>query len=533
MVAGDEIEKSSIDDLNDVLLKDLADKQILVYDALSSTWVNKNASDALDAFVGATAQTAGVPGLVPGAALGQTNLFLRSDGTWAAAEGGGSGADNHIINIENNSNKTHAEVIEEAIADLTIIKGDMIIITDIIIGDNIQQSAYCYDGDTWISLNSNIVSEKQVIFVDDLTGIEASGKNLNEVLETILAKPSVSADNVSISIDNNIISLKNYGVQYYRFIEATETEEAHYELQVVNEDYPWKAGLESRTVEEDGQLVIGWYEPNTQTLDGVSAAVATLQEQVVQLESEKADADSVYTKEETNAQIAAAAHLKRKEVESTDDIDVTADDATQYIYMVPSGLSEDDNKYYEYIVVEVDVIDEETGEITKARKIEKVGSWEVNLADYAKTADVNTALQGKVDKVDGYRLISEEEATKLSGVEAGAQVNKIEAVDGSFSIGENKTLHLNDIAISKVSGLLDALDNKVDKDENARLITNDEANKLNSLLGITAVSTDFQIVDGTLSFNLESLNLATKAELEDLTDRVDALEGAATWGDIV
>lgn len=270
-------------------------------------------------------------------------------------------------------------------------------------------------------------------------------------------------------------------------------------------------------------------------MDGVNAAIATLQGQVNELDAElsdKASKDTVYTKEETDAQIAAAAHLKRKEVESTDDIDVTANDATQYIYMVPSGLTDDDNKYYEYIVVEVDIIDEETGEKTKAKKIEKVGSWEVNLSEYAKKTEVNNALNLKVDKIDGSFLMTQEQADKLTGIQAGAQVNKIEAVDSSFSLGEDKTLHLNSIAISKVTNLEDLLNKKVDKVDNARLITNDEATKLNSLLNITSVSSDFEVIDGVLSLNVESTNIATKSEVTALSDRVGALEEAVAWEDM-
>ena len=530
LVAGDDLSKGSIDALKDVMISEgLADKQILVYDALNELWVNKNANEALDTYVGATANTAGVAGLVPPTEeVGQTNLFLRSDGKWAEIAGGAK-IDNHIVNIFNESRKSHEVILQEAAAQFTPEKGDLIIIIDTIIGDYEQRTAYTY-ADTWIALNSNVVSEKQVIIVDDYANEATSGKNLGEVLDIILSKPSVSADDVSISIENNVASLKNFGKQYYHFIEG---DNAHYELQIVDDEHPWKPGLEPRTVEENGELVIGWYEPNTATIGGVNAAIATLQGQVNELDAElsdKADKNAVYTKEETDAQIAAAAHLKRKEVESTDDIDVTADDATQYIYMVPSGLTDDDNKYYEYIVVEVDIIDEETDEKTKAKKIEKVGSWEVNLSEYAKKTEVNNALGLKVDKVDGSFLMTQEQANKLAGIEAGAQVNKIEAVDGSFSIGENKTLHLNSIAISKVTNLEDLLNKKVDKVDNARLITNDEAAKLNSLLGITSVSSDFQVVDGKLSFvPSASSTIATKSDVQELASKVDEI---ATWGEL-
>ncbi len=122
--------------------------------------------------------------------------------------------------------------------------------------------------------------------------------------------------------------------------------------------------------------------------DGEAAATGLFAE----LEK-KANAADVYTKEETDtnigAAVAQAAHLKRKEVESISAIDVNAENADQFIYMVPSGLQEDDNKYYEYIVITVDVFDEEGTVTGSEKRVERVGSWEVNLKDYAKLTDVS------------------------------------------------------------------------------------------------------------------------------------------------
>ena len=529
LVAGADLNKTSIDALKDVLINEnLVDKSFLVYDATEEKWINKSLDEALPVFVGATNKSSGVAGLVPAADLGQTNLFLRSDGTWAPVEGG-SGAASNVINITNESNKTHAEILNE----ITANKGDIVVISDVIYKAHIQQHAYAYDGTKWIALTSDLVRAEQVIFVE---GEETTGKSLQEVVELILAKPQVSADEVSISVDNNVMSLKNYGIKYYKFVEATDEAEAHYEVQLVDADHPWKANLEIKTVEEDGQIVLGWYEPNSNTIDGINAHITALQKDIDELEvavANKANKADVYTKLETEQKIAAAAHLKRREVTSTDDIDVTAADADQYIYMVPSGLEADDNKYYEYIVVEVEVEDE-SGELIKAKKIEKVGSWEVNLSDYAKTADVNTALEGKIDKVDGSFLMTQAQSDKLAGIQAGAQVNVIEAVDGTvFSIGDNKTLKLNQLAISQVTDLEDLLNKKVDKQDNARLITNDEAIKLNNLVNITSISSDFQLVDGTLTFVVhENSVIATKAEVKTLANRVDDLEASATWGEL-
>ena len=47
--------------------------------------------------------------------------------------------------------------------------------------------------------------------------------------------------------------------------------------------------------------------------------------------------------------------------------------------MIPSGLQDDDNKYYEWILIN--------------GVFERVGSWEVNLSNYATKADINTLTE--------------------------------------------------------------------------------------------------------------------------------------------
>lgn len=101
----------------------------------------------------------------------------------------------------------------------------------------------------------------------------------------------------------------------------------------------------------------------------------------------KADKDSVYTIEQTDKKIADAVaavdHLKRIKYDSIEDIDVNADDADQYIYMIPTGLQVDDDKFDEYMVID--------------GAIEKVGSWEVDLKDYALKSEVSTLSQTVTD----------------------------------------------------------------------------------------------------------------------------------------
>jgi hypothetical protein len=144
----------------------------------------------------------------------------------------------------------------------------------------------------------------------------------------------------------------------------------------------------------------------------------------------KADAENVYSKTETDQAIAAAVvgadHLKRKIVNTVNDINKNEDDALNYIYMVPTGLQYEDDKYDEYVVIEIDSI----------RSIEKVGSWEVNLDNYATKDD----------------LI-------------------ITSVANDFTISENKQLILNELPISKITNLQSLLDGKVDAQSGYTLLS--------------------------------------------------------------
>lgn len=141
------------------------------------------------------------------------------------------------------------------------------------------------------------------------------------------------------------------------------------------------------------------------------------------------------------------------------------------------------------------------------------------------------ALLGKVDKQDGYRMISDAEAqkieklvlgedgsvsvsgtiaagnvdgladwitaradtleglsknnfndtllAKLNGIEEGAQANKIEGVSNEFTISaDGKILNVNLIEMSKINGLPEALAGKVNAEEGKGLSTNDLTDEL-------------------------------------------------------
>ena len=224
-------------------------------------------------------------------------------------------------------------------------------ITDIVIGENADNgSVLTYDKDN-------------NIWVD---------KNIQEL---------VTVDNATIELNSlGALGLKNFGSSYYRFVAEVVNEDgsitpAHYEPQIVDAEHPWSSGLEPRVVEDDGNFYLGWYEPNTSTVDGINNQVTALQNEVDELK------ENVYTKTETDLKIqeaiADADHLSRVIVDNLEEAEQLAETAggNQYIYMVPN----ENGTYDEYTLI----TDPATGEST----LQKVGTWETDLSDYVKTEE--------------------------------------------------------------------------------------------------------------------------------------------------
>lgn len=360
---------STIKDLEDILLTELADGQLLTYDGEQAKWVNKSIIDAIGLFGKATETEMGTNGLVPAPGKGMQNAFLRGDGNWVKIE--------------------------------TI-----------------------------------------------------SGSNL-------------TADDKSVSILNEVITLKDYGIKYYAFVNATGSEEegnyipAHYEAQVVDELHPWQEGLEPKVVEENGEFILGWFEPNSATVEGITDQVLTLQDQVNDLN--EIIKNSIYTKEETNYQIGEAIlnseHLIRKVFNSLEEAEEFASNVEnkpdKYVYMVLDTSSTDiSNKYNEYLYIE--------------GVLELVGNWEVDLADYATKDD----LKLKVDKVEGKSLVADTEIAKLATVKENAEPNYITSVNKTELKVDNGLLSIISVVPSKIIGLEELLNNKADTSKVETLTTN-------------------------------------------------------------
>lgn len=448
---------SSIADLEDILLSELSNNQILVYNEDSNKWINKSLIDAIGIMVGATSTTQGSNGLVPAPGIGKQDMFLRGDGTWASPT------------------------------------------------STIQ------------------------LFSD------------NKTIETL---------------DGHTLSLKDFGKQYYKYIAASGTagEEnyvaSHYEIQSVDEAHPWKAGLEPIVVEENGELVLGWFEPNPTTLDGVLDELTSFQNQIDEVSQnvannagsietlttelntltqevdKKANASNVYTKTEADQRISEAVansqHLKRKtftSLEAAQEFAGSIADPESYIYMVAnaSGLIAD--KYTEYLYVE--------------GALEKIGTWEANLEDYVTNTELTLALEGKVSVQEGYGLISNAEKEKLAGIEAGAQKNFIDSVEETeFKVEEGK-LSFIEIPVTKVTNLENLLNNKANSatvetlQTSVTTLTGDVNTLKTSVSSLSSLIGNYDTRIGDIEGKLDDYVLKTEYE----TDKA-LIMNSITWKEL-
>ena len=112
------------------------------------------------------------------------------------------------------------------------------------------QDTFIYDGNDWIQLDSNVDAEDVIVGTDPDTGDPIT---LADALQNL----NIQVDNVSIVRDATVgLMLKDFGKAFYKFNEQTQA----YEKTVVSDQNPWKANLSPRVVNDNGSLVLGWFE---------------------------------------------------------------------------------------------------------------------------------------------------------------------------------------------------------------------------------------------------------------------------------
>ena len=162
--------------------------------------------------------------------------------------------------------------------------------------------------------------------------------------------------------------------------------------------------------------------------------------------------------------IAEANHLSYKIVSSIDKIDLSDSASNNIIYLIPRSPTSD-NSYDEYMIIE--------GEL------ERVGSTDIDLSDYAKTQYVNDALADKISKQEGKGLsandFTDQLLAKLNGISDKAQENVIESlyVGGIKSIPQGKAVNVP-VSTQQSFGVVKGsmLDNKISVAADGTMIVN-------------------------------------------------------------
>ena len=284
---------------------------------------------------------------------------------------------------------------------------------------------------------------------------------------------STEGDGKSITLSNGILSL-------FGFNSAT----AGQQLRVVN-----------KGTAEAPDLQLEWFTPDTSTVEGLSTTVGSLKEtvegvtaedgtvtkeglthrvngleatvgdetkglvkDVADLKTNKADADKVYTKLEIDGKLTGALHYKGTHATFQELLDSTTAETDPYVPTAGDvwNITTAGGTDAAGVAIKAgdNVIYNGTGWDVSSGAVDLSGYYtslqiDKTLESYYTSLQVDDELGKKVDKADGYRLMSDAEGTRL------AEVSKVEAseVNGNIKLeGEETTVYTLPTATADVLG---------------------------------------------------------------------------------
>ena len=315
------------------------------------------------------------------------------------------------------------------------------------------------------------------------------------------------------------------------------------------------AATENQQPRKKADGTIEWYTPDTSTVEGLAQTVgqhtqqiSTLNEQMTTVQgdittinstlADKANSADVYTKQQTDDKISAAFSSVYKPAGSTTFAALPAPAANVLgnVYNVTDAFTTTDQfvegagkSYPAGTNVAVVLVGEDYkyDVLSGMVDLSNYSTTDEIAQTYATKNEVTTGLSGKVDKVEGSRLMTDAEGTKLAGIETGAQVNNIASVaSGELAISEEKELSIVAVAQDKVTGLADALAGKVNTEAGKGLSTNDFTTplleKLNALPAGAQVNAIDTVSDEFTISETKELSVAAIAQSK-ITGLPDAL----------
>lgn len=275
------------------------------------------------------------------------------------------------------------------------------------------------------------------------------------------------------------------------------------------------AGQQPR-IAADGTLE--WYTPDTSSVSGLQEAVGQLQTDVDALEAtvaEKADADNVYTKQQTDDKISGALSSVYKPAGSVAfaSLPTPGADNLGNVYNVTDEFTTDD-RFVEGTGQEypagTNVVVVETSNEPATYKFDVMSGF-VDLSGYLTTETASTTyatkteLGNKVDKVTGSSLVQDTLITKLEGL---ANIKSVQ--EGQLAIDGSGNLSVTAISQDIVTGLSDALAGKVNVEAGKGLSSNDFTDDLMSKLEGIAAGAQVNVLE-TVQVNGTALPITGKA----------------------
>ena len=330
-----------------------------------------------------------------------------------------------------------------------------------------QSGATAYVGQVLAYVNETDNTAKAYIIAD-------TNGTLTEVGAATLG------DNKTIVLEEGTLALKNWGKEYYRWVDAVGEEgkegyvAGHHEKQIVDGTHPWIAGLEPKAVAgADGTFELAWYQPSTTTVEGLNSTVSsirttvegitaalgdaetdgTIRGDIADLKTEvakkidaaggtmtgdltladgsKAASETVVDTKIATA-IGSAGHLKRLVVEQLPEVSAANVDT---IYMVKDATVSTGDAYKEYMVID--------------GAFAQIGDTSVNLEPYATTASVEAKVKVVQDDLNEHKA---DAVAHITADERNAWNGKLDADNADYTTLVANKQKLVDIPAIKTIG---------------------------------------------------------------------------------
>ena len=333
-------------------------------------------------------------------------------------------------------------------------------------------------------------------------------------------------DDKSIELVDGVLSMKDFGKRYYKYVAETEEQPAHYELTSVDADNVWAAGLEPKVVQEGDELVIGWFEPNPTTAEGVQDQVVAVQGEVAQA---KQDIDAI----EENIDVVEENLAKAEEkIDSINDTlyGTEGEEAVEGLVDKVEVLEGEMDAVQEaiadvYTKEEVDGLvsgvfhfkgEKENFEALPTASAENIGHvYQVGDKEFASNGEEWVEL-GFVMDLSAY-------ATKEY---TDAEVKKVQdALDIAEGVIEQHTADIEEIdgAIETINGSLETINGSIETINGSIETINGEIDDLEA--ADEAFAGQFETVNGKIEA-LEAADEAFSAQFETVNGKITALEAA-------